>query len=102
MINRIRNWFLRAAVESSIDRAARENAKAEADGTAPWTPDLDDRRRLAVSEIFLTAERNDGKVMPAEYGQVILHHSTGEHEVAALADATTRTVTRRIARGQLG
>lgn len=102
MFNRIRDFFLRAAAESAIDRAEREAAKGQADGIDPWTPDLDDRRRLAVAEIFLTAERNDGKVMPAEYGQVILHHTTGEHEVAALADATTRTVNRRIQRGMLG
>lgn len=102
MLNRIRNWFLRAAAESAIDRAERQNAEAEASGTEPWTPSLDDRRRLAVAEIFMVAERNDGKVMPAEYGQVILHNVTGEHEVAELADATTRTVTRRIARGELG
>ena len=102
MINRIRDWFLRAAAESAIDRAERQNAEAADPETDLWTPELDDRRRLAVAEIFLTAERNDGKVMPAEYGQVILHNVTGEHEVAELADATTRTVNRRIQRGMLG
>lgn len=100
MLNRIREFFLRAAAESAIDRAERANA--ETADTDPWTPSLDDRRRLAVAEIFLVAERQDGKVMPAEYGAVILHHSTDESEVMELGDATTRTVNRRIARGQLG
>ena len=102
MINRIRDWFLRAAAESAIDRAERANAQAQEDGTDPWTPDMDDRRRLAVAELFMLAERNDGKVMPAEYGQVILHHAVDESEVIPLGDATTRTVNRRIARGQMG
>jgi hypothetical protein len=100
MFNRIRTFFLRAAAESAIDRAERENAAtAETD---PWTPSLDDRRRLAVAEVFLIAERQDGMVHPAEYGQVILRNVVDQSEVATLADTTTQTVNRRIQRGQLG
>lgn len=101
MFNRIRDWFLRAAAESAIDRAEEANEFENLEGGL-YTPDMDDRRRLAVAELFMLAERNDGKVMPAEYGQVILHHAVDESEVIPLGDATTRTVNRRIARGQLG
>jgi hypothetical protein len=100
MFNSIRNWFLRAAAESAIDRAMRDNAAAA--DTDPWTPTLDDRRRLAVAEVFLLAERQEGVVHPAQYGKVILNNVVDEEEVTELADLTNRTVNRRIQRGQLG
>lgn len=100
MINRIRNFFLRAAAESAIDRAERQNA--ETADTDTWTPTLEDRRRLAVSEVFLLAERQEGIVHPAQYGSVILRHVTDESEVIELGEATTQTVNRRIQRGMLG
>ena len=100
MFNRIRDFFLHTAAESATDRAKRANA--ETAGTDPWTPSLEDRRRLAVSEVFLMAERQDGKLHPAEYGKVILHHAADESEVMELGDATSATVNRRIQRGQLG
>lgn len=100
MFNRIRDFFLRAAAESAIDRAERANA--ESADTDPWTPTLEDRRRLAVSEIFLLAERQDGVVHPAQIGSVILRNAQDESEVTELADKTTQTVNRRIQRGQHG
>lgn len=100
MFKGIRNFFLRAAVESAIDRAVIENAATE--DTDLFTLSLDDRRRLAVAEVFLIAERNEGMVHPAAYGKAILNNAVDGNDIMELGDATTRTVNRRIQRGMLG
>lgn len=63
--------------------------------------DFDDRRRLAVSEMYLTAEQNGGQVQPGPAGQVILRHILAEtpEEAMPLGDAVVRTLARNAALG---
>ena len=102
MIRRLKNWLDSTVVDVLIARAERDNEATADPETDTWVPDLEDRRRLAVSELFILAERQEGVVHPAQYGSVILHNVTDPSEVIPLGEATNATVNRRIARGQLG
>lgn len=50
--------------------------------------DVEDRRRLAVSEIIMVAENNGGMIYPTQYGEAILHNvmSESHDEIVDLSD----------------
>lgn len=58
------------------------------------TPELEDRRRLAVAEVSLIVEQN-GKATLYDVGQVILKHVTDTDEVLDMADKTHRVLAHR-------
>lgn len=48
--------------------------------------DFEDRRRIACSEMFLTAERSGGGVYPNDFGMVVLRSVVGEDEIVKMGD----------------
>ena len=97
MFQKIKDFFLRAQAETAINLAEWQN-EATAD-TDDWIPSQEDRRRLAVAEVLLLAERQDGMVWPMQYGNAVLHNAVDESEVTELADATNRSIQRRFSHG---
>lgn len=57
-----------------------------------FTPDLDDRRRLAVTEALMIAEKNNGNLFLGDFGTCVLHNAieNNDDDVIALSDSTTR------------
>lgn len=56
-----------------------------------FTPDLDDRRRLAVSEAWMIANKNSGNLFLKDFGTCILHNAIegNDEDVISLSDATS-------------
>lgn len=101
MIKRFKDFAYRVMAETAISRAEFDNAKAQENGTEPWTPSFDDRRRMAVAEIFVLAERK-GQLTPGDLGTAVLNNSISEDEIIPLADLTTQATMLRISSGRLG
>ena len=57
-----------------------------------FTPDLEDRRRLAVSEALMIAEKNNGALYLGDFGTCVLHNAieNNDNDVIALSDSTTK------------
>ena len=57
-----------------------------------FTPDLDDRRRLAVTEALMVAEKKNGNLFLNDFGTCVLHNAieNNDDDVIALSDSTTR------------
>lgn len=59
----------------------------------------EDRRRLAVAQMLLSAERNGGYLYPTDTGDAVLSYALGEAEVMPMAEAAVRDVVRRFGGG---
>ena len=61
--------------------------------------DLEDRRRLVVSECLMIAEKNQGMLYAMDFGTAILHNITNEEEVTSIADAANKRLIQIATRG---
>jgi hypothetical protein len=64
------------------DQNAEQEQKnvALADRTGEYTPDITDRRRIAVSEVVMFAEMSGGVLMPQMVSTALIHNITEAHE----------------------
>lgn len=70
---------------------------ADRDTSNYWTPDFDDRRRLAAAELLMRIEFSEFKgLSPMVFGRTILNHVTNVNEVPEMAPAATRSVYRTL------
>ena len=70
---------------------------ADRDTSNYWTPDFDDRRRLAAAELLMRLEFNEFKgISQMVYGRTILNYVTTVDEVPEMAPAATRSVYRTL------
>lgn len=67
--------------------------------TGTETLDFEDRRRLVCEELVMTAERNQGGVFPAQFGETILRWTASTEEVVAMGDRALTVLSKRMQRG---
>lgn len=61
--------------------------------------DMDDRRRLAVSQILMTAQENGGMVDSISFGQIILNNVVDKNEIPKFSDDVHMRLARILAGG---
>lgn len=65
-----------------------------------WTPDLDDRRRIAEQAVLMHLER-EGSILSGPWGQIVLNHALSQDEVIPLSDALNKSISKRMMRGMI-
>ncbi len=72
--------------------------KKLADRTGTYTPSIEDRRRIAVSNCIMIAFDNDGQVFPVDVQKAIQRNVVNDKEVPQMVVSVTKRLF-RIAQG---